>query len=166
MQNQLWITKKEEVFNISNNKLSYREGQAVCKSYDARLATYDEVEDSYNKGGEWCNYGWSEGQMAFFPTQKETWEKFQKDPTMKNKCGRPGVNGGHIPNSNMKFGANCFGVKPDASQTDLQQMSTKYESNAPKTPEERILEEKSEYWKENRDKLSLNSFNQKKWSYH
>ena len=91
-------TKKEEVFNISNNKLSYREAQAVCKSYDARLATYDEVEDSYNKGGEWCNYGWSEGQMAFFPTQKETWEKFQKDPTMKNKCGRPGVNGGHIPN--------------------------------------------------------------------
>ena len=106
------------------------------------------------------------GQMAFFPTQKETLEEFQKDPTMKNKCGRPGVNGGHIPNSNMKFGANCFGVKPDASQTDLKQMSTNYEKNAPKTPEEKLLEEKVEYWKENRDKLSLNSFNQKKWSYY
>jgi len=158
--------KKKEVFNISNNNLSYREAQAVCKSYDARLATYDEVEGAYNNGGEWCNYGWSEGQMAFFPTQKKSWEEQQKDPTMKNRCGRPGVNGGHIPNPNMKFGANCFGVKPEASELELQQMSTNYESNAPKTAEERMLEEKSEYWKENRDKLALNSFNQKKWSYY
>ena len=158
--------KKEEVFNISNNNLSYREAQAVCKSYDARLATYDEVEGAYNNGGEWCNYGWSEGQMAFFPTQKKSWEEQQKDPTMKNRCGRPGVNGGHIPNPNMKFGANCFGVKPEASALELQQMSTNYESNAPKTAEERMLEEKSQYWKENRDKLALNSFNQKKWSYY
>ena len=137
----------------------------MCKSYDARLATYDEVEQSYIDGAEWCNYGWSENQMAFFPTQKATWEELQKQPTMKNRCGRPGINGGHIPNGNMKFGANCYGIKPGATEDELNQMSTNFESNAPKTKEELMLEEKANYWKENQDKLSLKSFNRKKWSF-
>lgn len=157
--------KKNEVFNVSNNNLTYREAQAVCKSYNARLATYDEVEDAYTQGAEWCNYGWSDKQMAFFPTQKKTWEELQKRPSMKNRCGRPGINGGHIPNPHMKFGANCYGVKPGATAEELQhQKETKFETNAPKTAEELILEEKTNYWKENRDKLTLNSFNQKQWS--
>ena len=157
--------KKNEVFNVSNSNLTYREAQAVCKSYNARLATYDEVEDAYTQGAEWCNYGWSDKQMAFFPTQKKTWEELQKRPTMKNRCGRPGINGGHIPNPHMKFGANCYGVKPGATAEELQhQKETKFETNAPKTAEELILEEKTNYWKENRDKLTLNSFNQKQWS--
>ena len=102
--------------------------------------------------------------MAFFPTQKATWEELQKHPRMKNRCGRPGVNGGFIPNDKMKLGANCFGVKPDPTATEESAMKTQYENNAPMTEEERILEEKSKYWKENRDKLSLNAFNRKKWS--
>lgn len=155
---------KEEVFNVAAQTLTYKDAQAVCKSYDARLATYDEVEQSYQNGGEWCNYGWSENQMAFFPTQKATWEELQKQPRMKNRCGRPGVNGGFIPNDKMKLGANCFGVKPDPTATEESAMKTQYENNVPMTEEERILEEKSKYWKENRDKLSLNAFNRKKWS--
>lgn len=155
---------KEEVFNVAAQTLTYKDAQAVCKSYDARLATYDEVEQSYQNGGEWCNYGWSENQMAFFPTQKATWEELQKQPRMKNRCGRPGVNGGFIPNDKMKLGANCFGVKPDPTATEESAMKTQYENNAPMTEEERILEEKSKYWKENRGKLSLNAFNRKKWS--
>lgn len=158
------VVPKEEVFNVAAQTLTYKDAQAVCKSYDARLATYDEVEQSYQNGGEWCNYGWSENQMAFFPTQKATWEELQKQPRMKNRCGRPGINGGFIPNDKMKLGANCFGVKPDPTATEESAMDTQYENNAPMTVEERILEEKSKYWKENRDKLSLNAFNRKKWS--
>ena len=158
------VVPKEEVFNVAAQTLTYKDAQAVCKSYDARLATYDEVEQSYQNGGEWCNYGWSENQMAFFPTQKATWEELQKQPRMKNRCGRPGVNGGFIPNDKMKLGANCFGVKPDPTASEESAMNTQYENNAPMTVEERILEEKSKYWKENRDKLSLNAFNRKKWS--
>lgn len=158
------VVPKEEVFNVAAQTLTYKDAQAVCKSYDARLATYDEVEQSYQNGGEWCNYGWSENQMAFFPTQKATWEELQKQPRMKNRCGRPGINGGFIPNDKMKLGANCFGVKPDPTATEESAMKTQYENNAPMTVEERILEEKSKYWKENRDKLSLNAFNRKKWS--
>ena len=158
---------KKEVFNVSNNHFNYREAQAVCKAYDARLATYDEIEDSYKDGGEWCNYGWSADQMAFFPTQKGTWEKLQQsDPRLKNRCGRPGVNGGHIPNPRMKFGANCYGVKPAASALELAQMKTSLESNVPKTPEENLLDKKAEYYRQNADKLKLNSFNRSKWSYY
>ena len=67
-----------EVFNISNNLYTYDDAQAVCSVYGAQLATYEQIEDSYKNGGEWCNYGWSENQMAFFPTQKSTWDKLQK----------------------------------------------------------------------------------------
>jgi hypothetical protein len=158
---------KKEVFNVSNSNFNYREAQAVCKAYDARLATYDEIEDSYKDGGEWCNYGWSADQMAFFPTQKDTWEKLQQsDPRLKNRCGRPGVNGGHIPNPRMKFGANCYGVKPAASALELAQMKTSLESNVPKTPEENLIDKKADYYRQNADKLKLNSFNGDKWSYY
>ena len=61
---------ESEVFNISNNKYTYEDAQAICKSYDASLATYDQIERAYNNGAEWCNYGWSDGQMILFPTQK------------------------------------------------------------------------------------------------
>ena len=38
--------------------------------------------------------------MAFFPTQKDTWEKLQANEESKNTCGRPGVNGGYMGNPN------------------------------------------------------------------
>ena len=71
---------KKEVFNISNNLYTYDDAQAVCSAFDAKLATYDQIESAYNAGAEWCAYGWSEDQMAFFPTQNATWSKLQKDP--------------------------------------------------------------------------------------
>lgn len=104
----------KQVFNVANNKYTYSEAQAVCNAYDADLATYDQIEQSYLNGGEWCNYGWSADQMAFFPTQKSTWNNLQQDPSMKNACGRPGINGGFMGNPNIRFGANCYGVKPPA----------------------------------------------------
>ena len=61
----------KEVFHIPNNKYTYKDAKAVCKAYGARLANYDEVENAYNKGGEWCSYGWSKNQLALFPTQKK-----------------------------------------------------------------------------------------------
>ena len=69
---------KNEVFHVSGNSFKYDDAEPVCKAYGARLATYDEIEDAYRNGAEWCEYGWSEGQKAFFPTQKETWKELQK----------------------------------------------------------------------------------------
>jgi hypothetical protein len=81
------VVNDNEVFNVSNNIYTYEEAQKVCSAFDASLATYDQIERSYRKGGEWCNYGWSDGQMAFFPTQKKTWETLQNSDDTKHVCG-------------------------------------------------------------------------------
>jgi hypothetical protein len=153
---------KEEVFNIDNNLYTYNDAQAICKSYGARLATYDDIEKSYLDGAEWCSYGWSEGQMAYFPTQKETWKKLQANPKYKNNCGRPGVNGGYMDNPNLKFGVNCYGVKPKAKPGDLELMNARKQTVVPKSAEDVAMEEKIKYWKD--QKIVINSFNRDKWS--
>lgn len=158
-------SKGEEVFNIGNNRYTYEDAQTICKSYGARLATYDEIESAYNKGAEWCNYGWSEGQMAYFPTQKATWSELQKDEKRKNDCGRPGVNGGYMANPYMRFGVNCYGKKPAPTPSELAKMHVRKEKILPKTKEDVILDMKVKFWKENADKLlNINAFNSDKWS--
>jgi hypothetical protein len=152
-----------EVFNVSNNLYTYDDARAVCTAYGARLATYDEIEDAYNNGGEWCSYGWSEGQMAYFPTQKSTWDELQKNPKAKNNCGRPGVNGGYMENPYIKFGVNCFGQKPKPTDKDLQAMAAN--KLQPKTEEDTLIDKKVKFWKDNADKLlNVNAFNRNAWS--
>jgi hypothetical protein len=152
----------KEVFNISNNLYTYDDAQAICSSYGATLATYDQIENAYNDGAEWCNYGWSDGQMAYFPTQKSTWDKLQKTTNRKNDCGRPGVNGGYMANPYIKFGVNCYGKKPPPSDSDLARMK---ENNIdPINPNDTILNDKVQFWKNNSNLLVLNSFDHKKWS--
>jgi hypothetical protein len=159
------LIERDEVFNISNNLYTYDDAQNVCSAFGARLASYDEIEDAYNKGADWCNYGWSDNQMAFFPTQKNTWKKLQKNPKNKNNCGRPGVNGGYMANPNITFGVNCFGKKPKATQGDLDLMNSRKNQITPKTESEIETERKVKFWKENADKLlSINPHNEKKWS--
>lgn len=163
-----------EVFNISNNMYTYEDAQAICKAYDATLATYDQVEKAYNNGAEWCNYGWSANQMILFPTQKKTWEKLQKQdegrsctskaPSHKNDCGRPGVNGGYIANPYARFGVNCFGKKPEPTDADKLRMNAKQNQVYPKTREEKVLENKVDFWKQNADKyLQINSYSTDAW---
>ena len=155
----------DEVFNVTNNLYTYDDAQAICSAYDAKMASYDQVEDSYNNGGEWCNYGWSDGQMALFPTQKNTWDTLQKTDNHKNDCGRPGINGGYISNPYMKFGVNCYGKKPKASAAELARMAANTSKSYPKTVADQVVDAKVKYWKENASKmLNLNSHNKDKWS--
>ena len=155
--------KPDEVFNISNNLYTYDDAQNVCSTFGSRLATYDDIEDAYNKGGEWCNYGWSEGQMAYFPTQKDTWTSLQKSVKTANSCGRPGINGGYIVNPSVKFGVNCFGQKPDPRPSELLRMK---QSTMVRPNEDNIeLDAKLKYWRDNMDTmLTVNSYNKTKWS--
>jgi hypothetical protein len=142
---------------------TYDDAQSVCASLGSRLATDDEIESAYNNGGEWCNYGWSEGQSAYFPTQKDTWKKLQGSEKTKNACGRPGVNGGYIENDKLRFGVNCFGQKPKPKDTDIQSKSAGI--NIPKSQDDILLEKKIQFWKDNGDKLfKINSYNNNKWS--
>lgn len=109
-----------EVFHLRDNIYNYEEAQAACKAYNSRLASLNEVIDSYKEGANWCSYGWSDGQMALFPTQKDFWQKLQSDPERRHECGVPGVNGGYFENKNYQFGANCYGEKPCAKGSEIQ----------------------------------------------
>ena len=151
---------EKEVFNIGGNHYTYDDAEAICKSFDAELADYDQIENSYNNGGEWCNYGWSKDQMALFPTQKQTWENLQKSNETKNNCGRPGINGGYMANPALRFGVNCYGVKPNKRNIDFSpQSDTPYKSS-----KQKLLESKTKFWKQNKEKLKLNHFNKDNWS--
>ena len=159
------IKVKDEVYNISNNLYTYEDAKAVCKAMGSRLATYDEIEDAYNNGAEWSSYGWSEDQHAYFPTQKETWTKLQKVKGHEHDLGRPGVNGGYFSNPNVRFGVNCYGVKPPMTDAEKALMNARKDQVYPKSKEDQALDAKVEFWKANRNKmLVLNGYNTKAWS--
>ena len=108
---------KKEVFHIANQDFTYEQAKCKCDSYNAKLATYNQLVDAYNDGAEWCTYGWSSGQKAYYPTQKCNWEK--KSPEDKLKCGNPGLNGGFFADPYLKFGVNCYGKKPKGQVSKL-----------------------------------------------
>ena len=155
-------TGSTQVFNIPGNYYNYNDAKSLCQAYNSRLATNDEVEKAYNKGAEWCNYGWSDKQMALFPTQKSTYDKLQQVKGHENDCGRSGINGGYIANPNVKFGVNCYGKKPKMTEDEeaLMQASTLY----PKTNEELYLENQVDYWKEKLDQILVSPFNHSSWN--
>jgi len=157
--------KRNEVFNIANNMYTYDDAQTICQSFGARLAKYEEVEAAYNQGAEWCNYGWSDNQSIYFPTQKSTWDALQTTKTQKNKCGRPGVNGGYVDDPNMRYGVNCYGVKPKPKDSDLAALAASSGSAIPKSADDLVMDMKIQFWKDNADKiLKINSYSNNKWS--
>lgn len=105
---------EDEVFLIGDQVYNYNEAKCKCNSYGAKLATKEQVIDSYNKGADTCLYGWAEGQNAYYTTQKCTWDELQRGPMRdRGMCGMPGVNGGYFANKDIKFGALCYGVRPE-----------------------------------------------------
>jgi hypothetical protein len=135
-----------ETYHIQG-QFDYSIAKSVCKAYGATLATLDQVKDSFKKGGEWCDYGWSEDQMVLFPTQKSTWQKYQETDD-KTRCGIPGINGGYNIRANQKLGVNCFGKKPDGKMPEVV---------APAK-----IDDRSAYWKG--QNLNISPFNYTSWS--
>ena len=163
--NEIKISKKPEVFNISNNLYTYGDAQSVCNAFGARLATVDELHEAYDDGAEWCVNSWSANQQALFPTQKSTFNKLQNIKGSENICGRTGVNGGRMENTSLKLGVNCYGIKPEPNENDKTKMNSIKEFVPPKTKEDMILDAKVEFWKKNKDKYAvLSPFNSNKWS--
>ena len=156
------FSDKNEVFHIKGNNFQYKDATPVCKAYGAKLATYDQVENAYNNGAEFCEYGWSDDQLALFPTQKKTWNEMQKgNSKVVNTCGRPGVNGGYIENPNVRFGVNCYGVKPDISKQEKCMMtSTGFYEN----PEAKVETARTNYWESRLSELIVSPFNENKWN--
>ena len=156
------ILIKPQVFNIPGNNYGYSDAKALCTAYGARLANYKEIEDSYKNGGEWCNYGWSDGQMALFPTQENTYNELQKIKGHENDCGRPGINGGYMENPKIKFGVNCYGFKPRMNSVEEDLMAN--EPIYPKTLKDIAMEKRVDYWKNKLSEILVSPFNHDSWS--
>ena len=115
----------KQVFNVARNVYKFEDAEPLCRAFGAELATYDQVKHAYKSGADWCNYGWSKGQLALFPTQKETYEKLQNgSESQRMSCGLPGVNGGFFPNADQRFGVNCYGERPAQSALDQRMQET------------------------------------------
>ena len=156
------IKFKKQVFNIPGNYYNYNNAKALCQAYGAELATYDQIEHAYNKGAEWCNYGWSANQLALFPTQKQTYNILQQTPGHENDCGRAGINGGYIANPKVKFGVNCYGNKPKITEEEQEIMQTTppYPQNA----KDLAFQKRVDFWKTKVDDILVSPFNNDIWS--
>ena len=148
---------ENEVYNISNQDFTYEQAKCKCGAYNGRLAKKDEIIAAYNKGATWCNYGWSDGQDAYFPVQKCEWDKRQAHEKTKNTCGlNPGINGGHFPNPELKFGANCYGIRPKGKLV--------IEKKAYCEPKNICKIHRNKFSNHIKDSDEITPFNNKQWS--
>lgn len=157
------IGEAKEVYNVSQNDYTFYDAEPLCKALGAELATYDQVKDAWNRGADWCNYGWVKGQMAVYPTQAETYDKLQSgSPDQMNACGTTGINGGFFDNPELRFGVNCYGKKPPQSAYDEQQLMK--EGKIPQSPGELKYNELVDQFRKNASTTYVVPFNDEKWS--
>lgn len=152
----------EEVYHIPGNLYTFEDSKALCAAYGGRLANITELQDTYQKGGEWCSYGWSDNQMALFPTQYKHWKRLQKIKGHENDCGRPGINGGYIDNPNVRFGVNCYGHRPKITplETEIMEVTPDY----PITRQQQKFNRRVEYWRERIQDILVAPFSPNSWS--
>ena len=156
------IKLSKQVFHVPDNKYGYDDAKAICTAYGGRLATWKEMQQAYDKGADWCSFGWSDGQMALYPTQYDKWQHLQKIEGHQHDCGRPGINGGYIKNPNVRFGANCYGYKPKITQEEAEAM--KLAPLYPRTRRERAFDKRVDYWRDQLSEIQVSPFNHNNWS--
>lgn len=157
---EIKVTK--QVFHIPGNEYTFDEANAMCTAYNAKLASYDQLEKAYKSGADWCSYGWSKGQMVYFPTQKSTFDTLKNIEGHENDCGRPGINGGYIDNPNARFGVNCYGYKPKITSKEAELMRN---SNPfPKTKKDIEFEKMIKQMKKRLPNINVAPFNLNTWS--
>jgi hypothetical protein len=153
---------RKEVFNVAQNKYTYTDAEPLCKAFGAELASYDQVKDAWNKGADWCNYGWVKGQAAVFPTQESTFNNLQAGPEdQRITCGVPGVNGGYFDNPEMRFGVNCYGTKPSENEADAREIMAQ---NGDLTPQALQFDRKVLGYKSKMGQIPVNPFKPGTWT--
>lgn len=159
------LTKNEEVFNLGSNIFTYKEAKAACTAFGSALASYENIKNAYDTGADWCNYGWSKDQMALYPTQQSSYDKLPK--RLKDACGKPGVNGGYFADPTLRFGVNCYGIRP--TEKELDKLFSNYDLEQMMPTQEEWLSEFSlqvQKYKKEKDSIVITPFNKQHWSSH
>jgi hypothetical protein len=158
-----FVPSRKQVFNIAENRYTFADAEPLCKALGAELATYDQVQEAWANGADWCNYGWVKGQAAVYPTQQTTWEKLQTGTDDERlQCGMPGINGGYFDNPELRFGVNCYGDKPAESSHD--QKVIMKNNIPPLTPEALAQQKKELKYRAERDQIGVLPFRTGAWS--
>ena len=79
------------------------------------------------------------------------------NPETRGQCGLPGINGGYFENKNLKFGINCFGVKP---KPNLRQQDKLLNEQYLLNP----LSREAQRYQARIDDFEVSPFSRKKWS--
>ena len=157
------LPPNKQVFNIASNIYTYADAAPLCKALGAELATYEQVKEAYQRGADWCNYGWVKGQAAVYPTQKETYDKLQQGPEdQRGACGQIGVNGGYFDNPGLRFGVNCYGTKPAESAHSVEIITQG--AGEPITPEAILFDKKVKKYAAEADTIGILPFKKGDWS--
>ncbi len=152
----------KEVFNVSSNRYTYADAEPLCRALGAELATYDQVKAAFDSGADWCNYGWTKGQLALYPTSQDTYDKLQMGPEEQRRaCGRPGVNGGYFDNPDLRFGVNCYGTNPSQSKHDATKVASG--DGVPLSPAMIDFDKKVNHYKTEADTIGILPFNPQTW---
>ena len=105
------LSVNEEVFHIYGT-YTYEEAKFIAKMLKCDLASWSQMMRAYQNGANWCNYGWSKDQQAYYPIQQAYYDNLKKQGKESN-CGKPGLNGGYFRDTKLEFGINCYGIKPN-----------------------------------------------------
>lgn len=95
--------KVNEVYQIGGNINPNRDtAQARCQQYGGTLATTEQVRAAFNKGADWCSWGYTTDSVVF-PNQepREGCSMVKELAVLKN-----------MTYNNGNFGAACYGIKP------------------------------------------------------
>ena len=144
------IAPSMQTFHVPG-QYNYTDAKALCRAYGGNLANIEQMMEAHKDGAEWCEYGWSDDQLALYPTQMKTWQKFKDSEIHKKDCGRPGINGGYTTDLEVLLGANCFAPKPPRNGAKIQPPPF------PKDP----VDEQVDKFKGNLPNVS--AFNYEKW---
>ena len=104
--------------------------------------------------------------MALYPTQEKVYKELQKgDESTRESCGKPGVNGGFFQNPELKFGVNCYGIKPkpDPGKIVYVRKGKKNEAiDKNKNEDEELIRKYKDMF--DRKEADILPFNTNKWS--
>ena len=156
----------EEVFHVGGNKYNYKKQRQYVKHIILDLLLIVKLKMHTIKVLNGVVMDGLKDQMALFPTQKVTWDKLQKTGKCgpnahNNDCGRPGINGGFIDNPMVRFGVNCYGIKPEESEEDKKRNEDM--QPYPKTKAEIELDKLAAKYKKKIKDMDLRPFNKLQW---
>jgi hypothetical protein len=103
----------KEVFHISHNSYTYEEAPAVCAAYGAELASFDQLQEAFSLVLNGVHMDGLQVEWLYILLKNLHGQHYNKNHKKVKELHVVilVVNGGYF-DPKLKFGVNCYGVKP------------------------------------------------------